>query len=240
MKLSNFSEYFSIITELDNRNVFTDKTDPAAFARFPLKKEVNNPNAQLKEFFDSLISRHQKRVTRVIKNRDCSNPLSAINSFILTNKLVIYSIVNDIELIQKLTHVKKNLEDFFNEKNCFLFLIPSKYLPELLKESQMKYHTAMLVFIIDYLQKQSKEFEPDNRLGYNPVKEVFEISTVTSLIQMISFENNIFERDIFEELIDQYAEIVTALSRYSVIDVERALNTLIESVEIKTGKKWEE
>ena len=58
----------------------------------------------------------------------------------------------------------------------------------------------MLVFIIDYLQKQSKEFEPDNRLGYNPVKEVFEISTVTSLIQMISFENNIFERDIFEEL----------------------------------------
>ena len=96
------------------------------FARFPLKKEVNNPNAQLKEFFDSLISRHQKRVTRVIKNRDCSNPLSAINSFILTNKLVIYSIVNDIGLIQKLTHVKKNLEDFFNEKNCFLFLIPSK------------------------------------------------------------------------------------------------------------------
>ena len=237
MKLPNFSEYIQVLRGLDERNAFTDTIAPNQFNGFPLLKGGYDPNARLKELIESFIDKHQNRINRAINNRDCSNPISAINSFILTNKLVIWSVVNNSEPIQNLRRVKNNLEAFFKQDNSFLSIIPAKNLPELLKESQLKYHTAMFVFIIDYLQRRSNKFKPDERLGCNPVKDVFEISTVKSLRQMFIFENNVFDKESFQEIIDQYSELIPNLSKYSVHEIERDLNTLIESVEVKTGKK---
>jgi HKD family nuclease len=237
MKLQNFSEYIPVLIKLDERDVFTDRIDPTKFNEFPLVKGGYDPKARLKELIDHFIQKHQNRIKRAIKNHDLSNPTSAINSFILTNKLVIWTVVNKSEPIENLLLVKNNLADFFQEKNSLLSIIPSKTLLELLKESQLKYHTALFVFIIDYLQKRSNKFRPDTRLGYNTVKDVFEISTAKSLNQMLSFEDNVFDKHTFQEIFEQYVEIIPSLSKYSIIDVERDLNHVIVSVDIQIGRK---
>jgi hypothetical protein len=242
-RIPNFGDYIRVLEEvLDNDNVqiFTKENKEQIISNLRnriLSIKPYNQQEQLTNVIERFIKRHQNRVDKAIKDKDADMADQAINSFILTNKLIIWSIDRNYKDIHHLRNVKANMENFLINKNNYLNKILNGDQGYLIKDSRLKYHIAMLTFIIDFMQRDSLEFMPDPRLGYNTVKKVFEKSTVLSLKRIIDLEDNTFYKNDIDKFIKEYGEIYRDISIASSIKFDLNLNELIQKANSHSNAK---
>ena len=104
-----------------------------------------------------------------------------------------------------MSKIRINIDKFFGE--YIKILIEDKKV-ELISNSKLRYHLLILTFIIDWLQSNSGKFEPDPRMGYNSVKQVFEHATISNLYHICEYEGYSFAEHIILRLVEEYGQIV--------------------------------
>lgn len=239
-RIPNFGEYISVLDKLDEFDLFTSEQKEQAILNLRNKIfsiKPYKPEEQLKSVIDKFINRHQTRIEKAIKNKDIYIHDKVMISFILTNKLIIWSIDRDYNDIHLLRKVRSSMEKFLIGEANYIDVLLGKNLRGIIDSIQLKYHVAILTFIMDQLQKQSGKFGPEARLGYNTIKRVFEKTSVLSLKRLIDLDNNTFYENELKKFIYEYKQIYRNIEELSLNKFETDLNNLIERTNINSGIK---
>lgn len=208
-KLPNLSEYIPILDILVDQDIFLLSEREAKILELKNKisrTEQSKHRLKLSSIIKKIQKKHEKRIENAIKYRETKFSIEDINSFIFTNKAIIWAVSKDIEYpIDKLSKIRINIDKFFGE--YIKILIEDKKL-ELISNSKLRYHLLILTFIIDWLQSNSEKFEPDPRMGYNSVKQVFEHATISNLYYICEYEGYSFAEHMILKLVEEYGQII--------------------------------
>lgn len=233
-KLPHFNDYLPVLNYLADQNLFT--LSEKEIAILLLNKKIMrfqpyNHQLTLKEFIKKFQKRHQKRIEKTVKFQSIKYHNENIISFILTNKSIIWAVKYEKNvLINELLNIRRNMDDF---TFSYLNLFKEGDLLILIRQSYLKYHYALLTFIIDFIQVKSDQFNPDPRLGFHPVKQAFERSTIASLITICNMDSSIFNFEIFQQMISEYGLIIPEICKFKPARVINRLNNLISKVDKK-------
>jgi len=228
--LPSLHSYFKILDEIDDRRILEGKNKQKELSHLAFKTEPYNPSLNLNELINRFITRHQSRIKNSIKNFDQNDLSVVMNSFILTNRLILWSIARDVKRIHELSLININLKDLFLSRPNYLDRLDDKGVEKCLVEFNLKAHIAILIYLIDYLQQKSPEFNVDPRLGYNSVKRAFEQTTVMSLIKLIEKSDSILSKDELIAAMKYYSEIMPSMKQISIMSFETRINDLIHNV----------
>ncbi|WP_048115497.1 hypothetical protein, partial [Methanoculleus sp. MH98A] len=187
---------------------------------------------------DRCVVRHHRRIECIDTLLDTDAFGIIVNSLLLTNKLVIWSVSHRRKDYNELKIVMRNLANFFEDKGVAQTYTSESVYKSCATQIYLTYHTTALVYVLDHLQMQSGEFEPLPHLGFNPTKGVFERVTVAALSKAIEFETNIFVESEFSKIFDQYREIVPSLRQISLPSIQIRLNDIIQQVNERESKKY--
>jgi len=221
-KMANFNQYIPILDKLDEYGAFDYGVDREEILLGLRKKlETIKPYShteRLSEVIQRFIKKHKNRVTNAIKSKEYKGVKEVINSFLLTNKLVLWAVKNKYDHISGLRHIKTNMEGFLgmNDKG-YIPIILANNLLELIIESNLLCHCLLQVFIIDLLQNNSPEIRDTyiERLNYSPLKRTFESSNIWCLNKIYNIQNANINRVNLEEIKGEYENIIVELEMYT-------------------------
>jgi|GEM_PF-2827291 len=233
IKLPNLNEYFRILDEIDKKGILESKQKKSEIHNFDFTKGPYNPNEKLNDLISRFIDRHERRINHASQKCDQSEVGTVLYSLILTNKLILWSIYREIKPINELYKIKNNFKPLFTDKNNYIDKLDPESIEKCMNDYHLRSHVAMLVYLIDYMQLNSREFKPDPRLGYNAVKQVFETCTVQALEKIIEKSDPLIKQREFKEVLQQYSEIIPELKYIPMVNFEMRLNELIDQLSIR-------
>jgi len=117
-----------------------------------------NPKTKLKEIIERFKKRHERRLEKTFEQDPSLSFLTIVNSFVMINKLILWSVNRGIHDIHYLRHIKKNMIDLSVKKKKIIGNIPF----ERLKNSRLLEHFIMLIYFIEQSHKNSWEFRKAN------------------------------------------------------------------------------
>lgn len=237
IQLPNLSEYFRVLNEMDEKGILESDQKKEKIAEAHFERGHYNPNEKINDLVSKFIERHNYRIKNVLKQFDRNDLGTIIFSFILTNKLIFWSIVRDIKPINELYFISNNLKSLFIEKTNFIDKLNAEDIEKCLNDYQLKCHVVVTVYLIDYLQSNSPEYADYPNLGYNPVKQKFEQNIVRALEKVIAVSNPLINQNEFRDVLHQYSEIIPQLESDSLKSIEIKLNELIKNVAVREGNK---
>jgi len=237
-KMKDFGLYIRILDELDETALINGGFEKAA--RSLNIKKVLNTNIQLErldqptrlgEFINRTISRHSKRIARATANHEINAPWEVASSFILINKLILFAVTRGYlpkgtSEMEFLKDIKIQLESFFKDYSGYYDVIWSDDY-RLNERPKLKYHVAILVYLIDYLQQRSPIFRPDPRFGYSPLLRVFHESNISTLRRVLNREGVRLEANILQKHIEEYLEVCSLPVIFNSTQLVFELNQLI-------------
>jgi len=208
VKLPNPSDYIPVLDLLVEQDIFLLTKKEAEILKLKNKisrTQQNKQRLKLSTLIEKIQKKHEKRIENAIKYKETRFATKDINSFIFTNKAIIWGVLKDINYpIEELRQIRANIKEFFGK---YLKILSQNNKLELVANSKLKYHLLILTFIIDKLQSNSEKFKPDPRLGFNSVKQVFEQTTLSQLYQLCAYEGNSFKDYEIVRLVEEYAQI---------------------------------
>ncbi len=179
---------------------------------------------QLSQVIERFRKRHEKRVEIAISGKDADSIQIVIDSFVIVNKLILWSVYKNIENIFYLSKIREHID---NLKSGYLPLLIKKGKNKEIEDSQLLYHLLSLAYVVDYLQNSSEEFKKryNPRTGRNHVKEAID-EVFKNAIFSVRRLCNIATIDVEKlgEVIKEYNEI---------IPISMTPNEAIRSIEIR-------
>ena len=238
LKLQDPIPYLRHLTALVDSEVLVSAEKERMLSECHFNLGAYNPDTMLSELIDRCVARHQRRVESISTPLDADAFGIIVNSLLLTNKLVIWSVSHGNKGYDELKVVMRSLANFFEAKGVAQAYTSEDTYESCATQFHLTYHAATLVYVLDHLQMQYGEFKPLTHMGFNPTKSVFEAATVAALSKAIEFETNVFVESEFSKIFDQYREIVPSLRQISLSSIRIRLNDVIQQVNKRESKKY--
>jgi HKD family nuclease/antitoxin component of MazEF toxin-antitoxin module len=207
LNTQNFGQYAALLVELDNNDITVDSDRRKKLLELCEGLEHIKPidyNFTLNDLINKFIVRHRRRLHNTIENREVESVSQIVNSTILTNKLILWSVLHEYQDIFFLREIKRNFESL----NDYINVLKDVSSIKIFNESNIKYQVATSIYIIHYLQNKSPKFPPDPKRGFNRVKRVYDESNISLLKKIIDIDNNSFLGTKLDETISEYQEII--------------------------------
>ncbi len=223
-RLPNPSDYISVLVDLIDDDVFIIPEPEIEI----LKNKKKYSKAKHRKYLlnlSSIINRiqtkHEKRIKNSIKNNVTKLYIETINSFIFTNKAIIWAVLYEKNFpIEELRKIRFNFDMMV--KDYINIFVGDKKL-NLIINSKLKYHLLILTYIIDKIQSNSIQLKPDTRIGYNPVKQVYEHITISQLYNICKIDNFYFKENVILKLIEEYGQI---LKEILIVEPKHIINKI--------------
>lgn len=213
--LPTFNYIFPILDRMEEYGLFETENSTKEELLLKLQnkflkasQQPYSTNEQLSQVIERFRKRHEKRVESAIRNKDADNIQVVVDSFVIINKLILWSVYKNIENIFYLSKIRGHIDDL---KRGYLSLLIKKGKNKEIEESRLLYHLLSLAYAVDYLQNNSEEFKKmyNQRTGRNYVKEAIDeafknaIFSVKRLCNMATID---IEK--LEDVIKEYNEII--------------------------------
>jgi len=189
-----------------------------------------NPKTKLKEIIERFKKRHERRLEKTFEQDPSLSFLTIVNSFVMINKLILWSVNRGIHDIHYLRHIKKNMIDLSVKKKKIIGNIPF----ERLKNSRLLEHFIMLIYFIEQSHKNSWEFRKANyneRTKRNYVKEAIDNGLITALDSLRDCLNQEkINSDSLNMISLEYEMTFSMVDGITADDIIRTVNDMIEEV----------
>ncbi len=159
-------------------------------------------NELLDRIIYRFIERHVKRMDDAIHSQDSKNYKVVINAFNLLNQLIVWVVINHYKDIAFLRYVKINHEKLLK----YFWTIDTKISKDIIDSTQIVSNVIIQIYIVDQLQKSSKEFDEKEQDYW------VKIAFVNSFKNILNYIKNITNKKLDEfpiiESVETY-EIIT-------------------------------
>jgi len=229
--LPNPSEYIPILDILVEQDIFSLSEREAEILKLRNKisrTERSKHRLKLSFLLEKIQKKHEKRIENAIKYEETKFSIEDLNSFIFTNKAILWGVSKDKNCpIEELRKIKVNIEKMFGE---YIKILINANKSNLIKNSKLRYHLLILTYIIDFLQSNSEKFEPDPRIGYNAVKQVFEHTTISQLYHICGYEGYSFAEYMILRLVEEYGQILKEILNVKPKNIIYRINVLAKNL----------
>lgn len=231
VKMPNPSEYIPILDILIEQDIFSLSEREAEILKLRNKisrTERSKHRLKLSFLLEKIQKKHEKRIENAIKYKETKFSIEDLNSFIFTNKAILWAVSKDKNCqIEELRKIKINIEKMFGE---YIKILINANKSNLIKNSKLRYHLLILTYIIDFLQSNSEKFKPDPRIGYNPVKQVFERTTISQLYHICGYEGYSFAEYMILRLVEEYGQILKEILNVKPKNIIYKINVLAKKL----------
>jgi len=224
-KRKNLSNYSTVFDELAKNSIFSKEDKEKAILKIKNKIESLEPkekNIKISDIIDKIIKKKQRQIKKVIKNKSTEKDFKVINTFILLNKLILYTVTQGYKNINGLAEIRFNIDRFFNKEKNYFDILLSKNKSEIIIKSDLVYHLAIIIFIISYLQNKNVK----RKVITKNEKKVFDKTSVKSLLRIKNKLNTKFEIYKLKDFLDEYKEILPILEDKTPDDIKKELSKM--------------
>jgi len=230
-KKKNLANFKPVLEELSGKSVFSreDKEKSILELKNKIKSiEPSEKDIDLKQVIQKIIKKKQKNIERAIDHESVKKDFEVINTFVLLNKLILYSSFNDYYPTgEGLGEIRINIEKFFNQDDNYLDILLNNNRKRIIEESDLGFHLAIISFIIHW--KQNKKLKK-GKITKN-VKKVFDKSIIKSLKHIRNKTKIEYDLDKVEDYLQEYQEILPALEEVDALQIKKDLSSLLEEYE---------
>lgn len=153
---------------------------------------------RLKDVIEKFVHRHEIRMKKGINSKNPSNFKIVINSFIMINKLILWSVLNEYEDIQYLRKIRTNYEKLEN----YLLALNSPEIEERISNQRFLSNLIFITYFVDRLQILSPDFDEKDYDVY--VKQVFDRTFEETLKLILKLSNKKLETISILEFKEEY------------------------------------
>ena len=236
-----------IIEKIEEDGIL-DEIDPTKkedlIIRFQRKISRIKPYSFQKKLSDLIrlfLHRHERSVKKAIKHSDIRNAMNVLTSFIIINKLIVWSVSKGMEKINYLSNLLSNIREFCDmrdkkpgERN-YPNLLKHHKEEQVLVDSKILYHLISLAYFVDFLQLNSTEFQRGfhKRLKRHFVKEAFEriFVNVIRLLQETTSEK-LLDEEKLKQTTREYIRFVPS-KNHNIKDITTRLNTIFKKFDFQ-------
>lgn len=210
VSLPERKDYLPVIKNLEEKGVFTHPNKEKNILenkKKMLSSKISHPNYTLENLIDDLIKNKINKISRAVNTAKISNPYEIIDTFILSNKLILGAAIIIVNKFQsKISKIRVNFNNFLVSHPNYFYQLSNSEQKRLVKQSKLKYHALITAYITTQLQLTEIKKKPNDK--YENVKERFDLTSTLFIQKLINIENNLIEKDILHELIREYSVLM--------------------------------
>ncbi len=218
VSLPERKDYLPVLKYLDEKDVFTRPNKEKLVSetkREMLSSKKSQPNYTLLNLIDDLIRNKTNKISRAINSTKIINPYEIIVTFILSNKLILGAAIIMVNKFKsKISKIRVNFNNFLLSNPNYFCQLSNSEQKRLVKQSKLKYHALITAYITTQLQLTEIKENPNDK--YENVKERFDLTSTLFIQKLIDIENNLIDKDIFHELIQEYSILMERIIKIPI------------------------
>ena len=232
--LPTFNYIIPLIERLSDYGIFDLSQTSREDLLLKIQKQLTNikpydPQTRLQEIIERFRKRHETRLKKA-QELDANEALpTVLDSFVMINKLIIWSVQRGLQDINYLRFVKGNIAGLTIEDDKFL----TRVSPENITASGIIEHMIALTYIVDSLHRNSRIFDEKNkneRTGRNYVKESIDQGFIESISYALELaKNEKIQLQRLGHILEEYKPAIIDLT-LSQEDAVEAINNMIDRV----------
>jgi HKD family nuclease len=204
-----------------------------------IKPMPYSPGSQITDIIRREESRHESRLKNAIENRNTEQANVVFMSFYDVCKLIILQVYNEYVNVNELSKIRDYIEKICLSKGNYLDLLLEQNKRNFVADLNLIYHIICMMFIIDYLQKNSKNFQSNygNPSGRNRVKDVFDETFNDALSKLFkTFPKFKIKKDDIRRHLKSYQEDIIESLPIEIESLQESIERMKERLSTRSDK----